>query len=196
LENGERFECVIAGMGPEEEALRRAVERCGVGDCVTLAGAVPQDRLLSDYFPRASVLVQPSVVSADGDQDGIPMVVLEAMAVGLPVVSTPVSGIPEAVIDDRTGLLVEAEDARELAERIRRILRDPALAARLAAGARAHIETRFDLKMSARLLHHLMVVSARGAVRWSNDKLRGKIGLPPLDEPASEERMQHADARA
>ena len=192
---GERFDCVIVGAGPEGGTLRRAIEQAGLEDCVHLPGAITQDRLLADYFPRAALLVQPSVVSADGDQDGIPMVILEAMAVGLPVVSTAVSGIAEAVIHETTGLLVAPGDARGLAESMRRILRDPKLAGRLAAGGRAHIETHFDLKNSARLLHHLMEVSARGAVRWSNDKLRSKIGLSALEQPEPEEAERHASAQ-
>ncbi len=179
--DGFRFRCLVAGDGPEKPRLQDLIREYDLGESVDLAGPVPQDRLRTDLYMRAAVLVQPSVVSADGDQDGIPTVILEALASGLPVVATPVSGIGEAVIDGRTGLLVPASDPIALAAAIRRLCEDPTLGARLSSGGRRLAEARFNMKQNAKLLVHLMEASARGVTRWSNDKLREKMGLESLE---------------
>ncbi len=180
-ENGLRFQCVIAGEGPERARLSALIRDRGLAGTMTLPGSIRQDRLRADFYARASLLVQPSVVSSDGDQDGIPTVILEAMAVGLPVVASSVSGIGEAVVDGKTGLLVAPGDSLELAGAIRRGLEDPALASRLAAGARRMVAVRFNLKNNAKILIHLMKSAARGQPRWSQQKLRERVGLEPVE---------------
>ena len=95
------------------------------------------------------------MVAADGDRDGLPTSVLEAMAIGVPVVTTAVNGLAEAVVDGCTGLLVPQHDPPALAAAIVRVMGDPELAARLAAGARAHVEAGFSLERSAKLLRSL-----------------------------------------
>ena len=95
----------------------------------------------------------PSRVAAGGDRDGIPNVVLEALSVGLPVVATGVSGIPEAVRDNETGLLVEPDDPEALADALERLLTDSSLARRLAENGVALVKDEFTLKVaSARLV--------------------------------------------
>jgi glycosyltransferase involved in cell wall biosynthesis len=178
------FTCVIAGDGPEKEHLRALVRRYGLKDRVLLPGSIPQDRLVTEFLTRASLLVQPSVVAADGDQDGIPTVILEALASGLPVVATAVSGIGEAVSDGETGLLVHPGDPTALAAAMRAVLADPSLAARLATGGRRLAETRFNLKNNAKVLIHLMDHAAHGTLLWSQAKLRERVGLKPVTEPA------------
>lgn len=176
-DRGVQFRCAIAGDGPERRRLRDRIRTAHLDRHVELLGPVPQDRLTAELYSQASALVQPCVVGEDGDQDGIPMVILEAMAVGLPVITTPISGIGEAVEDGETGLLVNPGDASSLADAMERILSDPWLAGRLAATSRRRIERLFDLERNARLLLHLMTSSARGTRRWSNQTLRVKAGL-------------------
>ena len=108
-----------------------------------LAGPLGQTALLAEYR-RATVFCLPCRVAADGDRDGIPNVLVEAMACGLPVVTTGVSGIPELVVDGVNGLLVPSEDPQALAEAIARLHRDPALAERLGRAAQAAVRERFD----------------------------------------------------
>jgi glycosyltransferase involved in cell wall biosynthesis len=174
---GTSFRCAIAGEGPERARLERRIEALGLGDIVRLEGGVRQDVLKRDHYARAHTLVQPSVVAMDGDMDGIPTVVLEAMSVGLPVVSTPVSGIGEAIDDGESGLLVRPGDPVALADAIERVIEDDVLAARLTAAARRRIEERFDLHGNVKAIANLFAHSARGARRWSDRKVRERMGL-------------------
>ncbi len=117
-----------------------------------------------DVDAAAAVFAMPSRVATGGDRDGIPNVVLEAMATGLPVVATSVSGIPEAVSDGRTGLLVEPDDVTALADALERVLTDAALSSRFGAAARARITEEFA---PGRVLTPAVAVSAsRTPVRW------------------------------
>jgi len=158
---GRRCRVEIAGEGPERDALSALAASLGIADDVHLAGSVPLERLVTDQYSRAAALVIPAVIAEDGDRDGIPTVILEAMALGVPVVSTPVSGIPEAVEDGETGFLVPPRDPERLADAIERLLDDPGLASRLAAGGRRLVEERFDLQKSAGALREMFRKSAR-----------------------------------
>jgi colanic acid/amylovoran biosynthesis glycosyltransferase len=184
---GVAFRCVIAGEGPQRERLTGMIRAAGLSDCVELVGSIRQDQLREDLYLSATLLAQPSVVGADGDQDGIPTVILEAMALGLPVVATDVSGIGEAVVDGESGLLVPADDAQALAEAIARLSRDPQLAAALARGARRMAETRFDLCRNVRILIHLMTSAARRRPRWSNQKLQERARVAPSPDGSPDE---------
>ena len=140
---------VFAGSGPEEGALRRAAGAAGVD--VEFLGATPPERVREE-LSRAAVFALPCVVARNGDLDGLPVAIMEAMAAGVPVVSTRLSGIPELVEDGVTGLLAEPGDAEGLARAIARMLDDADLAARCAAAARARVAELHDLdRTSARL---------------------------------------------
>lgn len=160
VSRGIEFRCWIAGEGPERERLTVLVHDKNLEGRIEFLGPMPQDRVAADLYSRAHVLAQPSIIASDGDQDGIPTVILEAMSVGLPVVATPVSGIPEVVVDGETGLLAPAGDPSALADALSRVLADDALAARLASGARCLIEARFSLRENARHLVRLLRRSA------------------------------------
>jgi colanic acid/amylovoran biosynthesis glycosyltransferase len=156
---GLRFRCTIVGKGPLEARLRALVDELGVGDVVDLAGPLPRERLLTLYR-HASVVVAPCVVGADGNRDGLPTVLIEAMALGVPVVATDVTGIPELVQDDRTGLLVPQRDPDAIARAIERLLDDRAEAAALAHAARATVEAEFDLRRNVGRLRSLLEEAA------------------------------------
>ncbi|MFV0407120.1 MAG: glycosyltransferase [Propioniciclava sp.] len=141
----------LVGHGPEAEPLRALATQLGVTDLVTFHGGLPQHQV-ADLVRHAAVFAAPCVVGADGNRDGLPTVLLEAQAVGTPVVSTPVTGIPEAVIDGETGLLVGERDATALADALRTLLTNQPLANQLAARARRHIETTFDIDQNAQTL--------------------------------------------
>jgi colanic acid/amylovoran biosynthesis glycosyltransferase len=142
----------VVGAGPLRRALREAAERFGVN--ARFLGALPQEEVLERYR-RASIYCLPCVVAGSGDRDGLPTSVLEAMALGVPVVTTAVSGLPEAVIDGDTGLVVPEHDPEALAAALERLLTDPELSARIAARARRHVEERFALERSAARLREL-----------------------------------------
>jgi glycosyltransferase involved in cell wall biosynthesis len=148
---GVAIRCEIVGDGPLMPDLEQLVRGLGLDESVILRGAVPHDEVLARYG-AATAFVLPSVVAADGDRDGIPNVILEAMAMELPVVSTPVSGIPEAVHHDETGILVQPHDPTAIADAVTRLLADPALADRLGKNGRRLVTDRFDAERNAERL--------------------------------------------
>ena len=147
-EQGQCFRIQIIGDGPLRQALENQVAERGLNDRVTLMGAQPHEQVRLAYG-HASVFVLPCVVAADGDRDGLPSVLLEAMGSGVPVVSTPVSGIPELIESERDGLLVPPNDPARLAEALDRLLTSAELRERLGRAARAKIEGLFSLDRSA-----------------------------------------------
>ena len=136
-------------------ALQARIAQHGLAEVVRLLPPEPHQALVH-RLARASVFALPCRIASDGDRDGIPNVVLEAMAMALPVVSTPVSGIPEVLQHEQNGLLVPADDAGALAHAIGRLLDDEALRARLGAAARLSVQARFAWPVAARELQHAM----------------------------------------
>jgi glycosyltransferase involved in cell wall biosynthesis len=134
--------------------MRRLIEVHGLQDTVQLLPPLAQRDLVERYH-ASSVFVLPCVILADGDRDGIPNVMAEAMACALPVVVTGISGIPEIVDDYETGLIVAERDSEALADAIERVLTDDALAKRLGKAARRRVEARFDADMTHLVLKDL-----------------------------------------
>ncbi len=152
---GVAVELVVAGeTGSEAAALSDLVAGLGLEAVVQFRGTVSQAQLLTE-LRRSSVFALACRVDADGDRDGIPNVLVEAMAAGLPAVSTTVSGIPELVTDGVTGLLVPPDDPAALAVALHRLARDPELGRRLAAAGTAAVHERFDGERLARQLVEL-----------------------------------------
>jgi glycosyltransferase involved in cell wall biosynthesis len=141
---GRSFICEIVGDGPLRSALESQVRALGVEDSVRLTGPLPYPAVVERYR-RAAVFSLPCIVAPDGDRDGIPNVILEAMAAMVPVVSTAVSGIPEVLRHEETGLIVPQGDALALADAIERLLDDRELGSRIAATARDFVAAEFDL---------------------------------------------------
>ena len=146
--SGIAFECKVVGDGPQKARLARAALRAGLKSNIHFVGAMTQEEL-DEVWEWADVFALPCVVSADGNRDGIPVALMEAMASGLPVVSTRVSGIPELISHRRNGLLVEPGSAIALAQAIREIGNDLRLAQRLAKQARKTIEAEYSADRNA-----------------------------------------------
>jgi glycosyltransferase involved in cell wall biosynthesis len=143
-ERGIRWRALIVGEeGEAGDDLRRRIANHSLNDVIGLTGALPQTALYHEYR-RADVLCLPCRVDEDGDRDGIPNVLVEAMACGVPIVTTSVSGIPEVVDDGVTGLIVPVDDPVATADAIERLGRDTALAQRIATNAAARVGERFD----------------------------------------------------
>jgi glycosyltransferase involved in cell wall biosynthesis len=155
------FRCIMVGDGSERENLRREIVAVGLGDRVTLAGAQPQEELI-DILRSATLFVLPSVVTATGDRDGLPTVLLEALGSGLPVISTTVAGIPEIIDDRKTGLLVPPGDPLALAAAIAELLDNAELRACLARAGRLKANKLFDIRQNVSVLYDFFVRSARG----------------------------------
>ncbi len=147
--------CEVIGAGKLEPELRAQIARLGLQEVVTLRGELTHQEIAAAYG-RSQVFVQASVVLGNGDRDGIPNALLEAMASGLPVLATRVAGIPEVVTNGVNGLLVEPGDADALAAALTTLVDDPELRVRLGASARAHVVSELDRQVCTRRVAGLM----------------------------------------
>ena len=145
---GRTFRVEIIGKGRLRRALEVRATDLGIRDLVKFLGPQPQEFVRAAY-QRATLFALPCVVTAGGNRDGIPTALLEAMASGVPVVSTTVSGIPELVESDCDGLLVPPGSPAKLADALEQILLDPQLGEKLARAARAKVCERFSTDRSA-----------------------------------------------
>jgi glycosyltransferase involved in cell wall biosynthesis len=160
---GVRFGCTIIGeKGSAYDSVKAQVERLGLQHHVTLQRAVAQDAL-REIYRRAHAFALPCQVMEDGDRDGFPNVLAEAMAMGVPVVTTAISGIPEMIDDGVHGLLVAPRDATALADALERVLTDAALHRRLASAGRERICERFDSRRTTVALRDLFVAELQRA---------------------------------
>lgn len=142
------------GSGEEKDRIRTLCRRLGLERRVRFRGTLPHEEVI-DYYRRSHAFVLACKVAENGDRDGIPNVLVEAMAVGLPVISTRVSAIPELVEDGVTGTLVEPAQPGPLAQAIRKVLTSgPALEAQLRA-ARRKVEADFDNRRCVQRLYEL-----------------------------------------
>lgn len=150
-DKGYAFECQIIGDGPLRETLEEEIRELKLQETVFLYGALPHQAVINAY-QKASLFVLPSVLSQDGDRDGIPNVILEAEAMELPVVSTNHSGIPEVVNDGVNGFLVPPADDKALAEAIAKLLDDPVLREEMGRQGRRFVADNFDVDRNAKRL--------------------------------------------
>ncbi|MCB0170648.1 MAG: glycosyltransferase [Anaerolineae bacterium] len=151
VQQGYRFECLIIGGGPEEQRLQQLVIDHRLEDYVRLEGVVFQEKM-KDYLSRADICVLPCVVASDQDMDGIPNTLMEAMAMEIPVVSTTISGIPELIEHEKTGLLVPPENEEALAEALARLLDDDTLRRVLGTAGRKKVVAEFEIEKNSRVL--------------------------------------------
>lgn len=181
---GAKFRCLLVGEdGGELPKIRAAIAAHGLAEVVTIQGPVTHDEL-RELYARASLFTLPCLVAADGDRDGIPNVLAEAMAMALPVVTTAVSGIPEIVTDGHDGLVVPERDADALAHAIGGLLADPARRATLGAAARATICRQFDSRRTTVALRSLLAAhgagcSAHGGHAHAHDDDPDPVHEPP-----------------
>ena len=143
-ERGLDFRCVIIGGGPRMEQYRTRVRELDLADRVEFLGGKTQEEILRHY-QDSDIFALPCVMARSGDRDGIPIALMEAMACGLPVVTTSISGIPE-LVQPENGMLVEEKDVYELANALERLLRDPALRERLGSAGRESVVAGFDAR--------------------------------------------------
>ena len=128
-----------------------------------MLGPLPRDEV-TRWMGRARIISVPSVTAANGDTEGLPTTAVEALASGLPVVGTKHAGIPEAVIDGLTGLLVPERDTCELADRLKLLLDDDGLWHQMALAGRRHAEDEFDLVFQTAKLEEIYDAVVRPAI--------------------------------
>lgn len=151
-DQGLNFRCEIIGKGPLEPVLKELIARLGLNKTIFLAGPKPQDEIVSIYS-RATVFALPCVIGDDGNRDGLPTVLLEAMATGIPVVSTYVTGIPEIIDNGSTGILIPEHDPIALAEAVGRLIQDEGLSKQMSRMAIEKVNREFDLRTNVAVLH-------------------------------------------
>jgi glycosyltransferase involved in cell wall biosynthesis len=156
LERGKSFRCEIIGEGPLENQLRGQIDELCLQDNVELPGAKPQAQLRR-RLAAANVFVLPSVIDPDGGMDNLPTVIMEAMATGLPVVSTNIGGIPEMIIENETGFLVQPGDAAAMADAIETVINDCSSAARLGHAGYERARALFSIEKNVRELCALLM---------------------------------------
>lgn len=137
--------CTIAGSGPLEAALRAQVRDAGMEDLVTITGQAIKQEEIPAFMEQGDIYCLPCVWAKDNDVDGLPMMLMEAMACELPTVSTELVGIPDLCIHEKTALLTKPGDAEGLADALERLARDRDLADRIAVAGREHVLRTFDL---------------------------------------------------
>lgn len=141
----------VLGDGPERESLQQLCERHGVSDLVDFLGPCDNTVVRAELM-QADLALLPCIVATDGERDGIPIFLVEAMALGVPAVTTPVSGIPELVRDGETGFLAAPGDSSTLAEALGKALADPVEARAVGQRGRAAVHSQLDVDVMAREL--------------------------------------------
>ncbi len=167
VERGKSFRCEIIGEGPLEDELREQINQLDLQNFVELLGTRPQ-HLIRERLAAGTVFVLPSVVEADGGMDNLPTVIMEAMASGLPVVSTAIGGIPEMVIQNETGFLVPPGDAAALAGAIVRLFDDIDLAQRLGERGSQRAKELFSIGKNVHSLLALVGADGRSSPLTTN----------------------------
>ncbi|MFL6500603.1 MAG: glycosyltransferase family 4 protein [Candidatus Udaeobacter sp.] len=156
-ERRKAFRCEIIGEGPLKDELRRQIDELCLGNNVELTGAKPQTQLRR-RLAASNVFALPSVIDPDGGMDNLPTVIMEAMATGLPVVSTNIGGIPEMVVENETGFLVQPGDAAAMADAIEKVINDSSSAARLGQSGYERARTLFSIDKNVRELCALLTL--------------------------------------
>ena len=155
-ERGKSFRCEIIGEGPLENELRGQIERLNLQNRVVLPGA-KQQREVRQRLAAANVFVLPSIIDPDGGMDNLPTVIMEAMATGLPVVSTKIGGIPEMVVENETGFLLRPGDAVALADAIEKVINNLSLAQKLGQAGCERAQELFSIEKNVRELCALLL---------------------------------------
>jgi glycosyltransferase involved in cell wall biosynthesis len=149
----DRIRLLIIGDGPLRRQLHALTASLGMRDRVEFLGALPHVAVLS-WMRKAAMLVLPGIRTATGREEGLGMVLLEAAATWLPIVGSRVGGIPECMLEGKTGFLVPERDADALARRMAELLEDPVRRHRMGAAGRALVEDRFDIDRQTAVLEN------------------------------------------
>ena len=145
-DQGFAFRCTIAGSGPDEDALRAQIADADLTDHINLTGNALKQEDIPTFMYSGDLYTLPCLWAEDNDVDGLPQMLMEAIACGLPAISTDLVGIPDLIRDGETGLLVAPEDPHALAQALKRLATDENLSLALAEAGRRHLIDKFDLQ--------------------------------------------------
>jgi len=174
VDRGVAFQCRIVGHGPLEDKLQKMIATLALRDRVFLLGKMTQDQL-AQLYPQSNLFVLPCMILENGDQDGIPNVLFEAMVCGVPIISTEIPGICELIEHQKNGLLVEQRNARALADAIELLIGSPGLRNDLALKGRQTVLGGFTRESSARNVYNILSSVLDSAE--STDILRKRVGM-------------------
>jgi colanic acid/amylovoran biosynthesis glycosyltransferase len=149
------FSCEIRGEGPQKSTLEKIMITNGLQKEVTIGGFVKHEDVFG-FITSGSVFVLPCVRARDNDMDGIPNVLMEAMALEVPTLSTDITGVPELIDDGIDGMIVPQNDPRSLAEAILKIKNDPNFAETIRKNGRKKIQTKFNVARNVKLLYEVL----------------------------------------
>jgi glycosyltransferase involved in cell wall biosynthesis len=173
VDRGVAFQCRIVGYGPLEDKLQKMIASLALQDSVFLVGKMTQDQL-AELYPQADLFVLPCLVLKNGDQDGIPNVLFEAMVCGVPIISTEIAGVRELIEHQKNGLLVEQRNSHALADAMELLIGSPELRNNLARRGRQTVLGSFTRESSARNVYNIFS-SVLGSTE-SSDILRQQAG--------------------
>ncbi|MCB9419001.1 MAG: glycosyltransferase [Ardenticatenaceae bacterium] len=157
---GVAFRCEIIGKGDLRDSLQMLIDELDLADQVKLIGPQPQDGVLEAYR-RSVVFALPCIIGSDGNRDGLPTVLLEAMSTGLPVVSTALTGIPEIIDHDENGLIVPPGDPETLAHALASLLQNHAYREQMGKAAQQKVACAFDVRHNVAQLHRWLAEPIR-----------------------------------
>jgi len=147
---GLKFKCVLVGEGPEKEKIKEKIYALGLEDIIEMRGFLPHQQVLKMLQEEVDIFVLPSIVTEKGEKEGIPVSLMEAMAFGIPVVSTYVGGIPELV--EGAGVLVPEKNSRALAEALEKLIENPKEAKKLGEAGFYRVQQHFNVSQNVQRL--------------------------------------------
>jgi glycosyltransferase involved in cell wall biosynthesis len=174
VDRGVNFQCQIVGYGPLDDKLRKMIASLALQDRVCLLGKMTQDQLATLY-PQADLFVLPCLVLENGDRDGIPNVLFEAMVCGVPIISTEIAGIRELIEHQKNGVLVEQRNSPALADAMELLIGSPELRNDLARKGRQTVLEGFTRESSARNVYNILSSVLDSAE--SPRSLRKRVGM-------------------
>ena len=145
---------IIVGSGPQSAELKKLTKSLGLENNVRFLGAVDERTLMAE-FSKAAVFILPCVKAKNGDMDGIPVSLMEAMYLQIPVVSTNISGIPELIENGKEGFLVEPKNVEQLANAIKILLQDEDMRTKMGKRGRKKIEEKFNIQKEVKNLERV-----------------------------------------
>ena len=175
-QKGYQFRCQIVGYGELQAEMEQAIEQLQLQEFITLVGKLTQDKLIELYH-QADLFVLPCQITENGDRDGIPNVLLEAMAMKIPVISTPISGITELIEDHKTGLLVPQKDSQAIANAIEELINDPQMRQQLQQAGRTKVIQQFSLEENIKEIKTLLLSTYQDSVTSNQLSVNSNFNL-------------------